>query len=55
MQTNILEYLEQTVKRCPYKIAYTDGENFMWHEVPGNHDHKVWHLGLYNFAQLVFK
>ena len=33
----------------------TDGENFMWHEVPGAHDHKVWHLGLYNFAQLVFK
>lgn len=33
----------------------TDGENFMWHEVPGAHDYKVWHLGLYNFAQLVFK
>ncbi|MDD5900166.1 MAG: alpha/beta hydrolase-fold protein [Lachnospiraceae bacterium] len=33
----------------------TDGENFMWHKVPGYHDHKVWHLGLYNFAQIVFK
>jgi len=33
----------------------TDGENFMWHEVPGAHDYKVWSLGLYNFAQLVFK
>lgn len=33
----------------------TDGENFMWHEVPGGHDHKVWHLGLYNFAQMLFK
>ena len=33
----------------------TDGENFMWHEVPGGHDHRVWNLGLYNFAQMVFK
>ena len=33
----------------------TEGENFMWHKVPGYHDHKVWHLGLYNFAQIVFK
>ncbi|MBR2409250.1 MAG: hypothetical protein IKB07_09910 [Lachnospiraceae bacterium] len=33
----------------------TDGENFMWQTVPGGHDHNVWHLGLYNFAQLVFK
>lgn len=33
----------------------TDGENFMWHEVEGYHDHKVWRLGLYNFAQMVFK
>lgn len=33
----------------------TEGENFMWHEVRGGHDHNVWHLGLYNFAQLVFK
>ncbi len=33
----------------------TDGENFMWHEVAGYHDYKVWNLGLYNFAQMVFK
>ena len=25
MQTNILEYLERTVRRLPEKIAYTDG------------------------------
>lgn len=33
----------------------TEGENFMWHEVSGAHDYKVWSLGLYNFAQFVFK
>lgn len=32
----------------------TDGENFMWQEVAGGHDFKVWYLGFYNFAQLVF-
>lgn len=29
MQTNILEYLEQTVRRVPYKVAFTDGEKGM--------------------------
>lgn len=29
MQTNILEYLEQTVKICPYKTAFTDGDAAM--------------------------
>jgi len=33
----------------------TEGENFMWHEVQGVHDYKVWNLGLYNFAQMLFK
>ena len=32
----------------------TDGENFMWQEVIGVHDFKVWYLGFYNFAQMVF-
>jgi len=33
-----------------------DNENLMWQEIPGgNHDFKVWYLGFYNFAQLVFK
>lgn len=29
-------------------------ENFMWQEISGGHDFKVWYLGFYNFAQLVF-
>ena len=29
MQTNLLEYLEQTVKICPYKTAFTDGVSAM--------------------------
>ncbi len=33
----------------------TDGENFMWHELSGNHDFRIWYLGFYNFAQLAFK
>ena len=28
--------------------------NFRWHEVKGAHNHQVWYLGFYNFAQLVF-
>ncbi len=39
----------------PLTDKLTEGENFMWHKVPGYHDHKVWHLGLYNFAQIVFQ
>lgn len=29
MQTNILEYLEQTVSRVPHKIAYSNGQDHM--------------------------
>lgn len=32
-----------------------DGENFKWQTVKGVHDFKVWYLGYYNFAKLVFK
>lgn len=34
---------------------FTDGENFMWQELPGAHDFHIWYLGFYNFAQLAFK
>lgn len=34
---------------------FTDGENFMWQKVSGGHDFKIWYLGFYNFAQVVFK
>ncbi|SFC84629.1 alpha/beta hydrolase [Butyrivibrio sp. YAB3001] len=34
---------------------FVDGKNYMWQEVPGVHDFKVWYLGFYNFAQLLFK
>ena len=34
---------------------FTDGENFTWQEVKGQHDFAVWNLGFYNFARLVFK
>ena len=34
---------------------FADGENFMWQEIKGVHDFKVWYLGFYNFAQLAFK
>lgn len=33
----------------------TDGENFSWQDVPGQHDFQVWYLGFYNFARLVFQ
>ena len=29
MQTNILEYLEHTIKKCPHKVAFTDGRESM--------------------------
>ena len=34
---------------------FRDGENFMWQELPGAHDFKIWYLGFYNFAQIAFK
>ncbi|MDD6034815.1 MAG: endo-1,4-beta-xylanase [Lachnospiraceae bacterium] len=33
----------------------TDGTNFMWQKVKGQHTFYVWYLGFYNFAQKVFK
>ena len=33
----------------------TDGENFIWQELPGGHDFNIWYLGFFNFAQLLFK
>ncbi|MGN1085183.1 MAG: alpha/beta hydrolase [Lachnospiraceae bacterium] len=33
----------------------TDGVNFMWHKIKGQHTFYVWYLGFYNFAQLVFQ
>ena len=32
-----------------------DGENIMRQTVGGGHDMKVWTLGFYNFAQIVFQ
>ena len=34
---------------------FRDGKNFMWQELPGAHDFKIWYLGFYNFAQITFK
>ena len=33
----------------------SDDENLIWQEVSGGHDFKIWYLGFYNFAQIVFK
>lgn len=30
------------------------GENYEWHERSGGHDWKIWELGFYNFAKLIF-
>lgn len=40
---------------CEKTDRLTEGENFLWQEVAGAHDFKVWYLGFYNFAQLVFQ
>ena len=34
---------------------FTDGENFLWQELPGGHDFNIWYLGFYNFARLAFR
>jgi len=34
---------------------FQDGENYMWQELAGGHDFRIWYLGFYNFAQKVFK
>lgn len=33
---------------------FKDGENYMWQELSGGHDFRIWYLGFYNFAQKVF-
>ncbi len=38
-----------------YTNKVVDGENFTWQEIPGVHDFRVWYLGFFNFAQLVFQ
>ncbi|MCQ2497011.1 MAG: MarR family transcriptional regulator [Lachnospiraceae bacterium] len=32
-----------------------NGANYIWHERSGAHDFKIWYLGLYNFAHIVFQ
>lgn len=34
---------------------FVAGENFLWQELPGQHDFNIWYLGFYNFAQLAFQ
>ncbi|MCR5477807.1 MAG: hypothetical protein K6E92_09365 [Lachnospiraceae bacterium] len=34
---------------------FTEGENYLWQELPGGHDFNIWYLGFYNFAQIVFQ
>lgn len=42
-------------KNLPTVCTQFDSEkNFMWQELKGGHDFKIWYLGFYNFAQLVF-
>lgn len=33
---------------------FEDGKNFMWQELKGAHDFRIWYLGFYNFAQIAF-
>ncbi len=42
---NITSYTERLV----------ENENYMWQERSGGHDFTIWHLGMYNFSQLIFK
>lgn len=43
-------------KELPQVCDRFDPEtNFMWQEVNGTHNFKVWYLGFYNFAQLAFQ
>ncbi len=34
---------------------FQDEENYMWQELKGGHDFRIWYLGFYNFAQKVFQ
>ncbi len=36
---------------CP---QFDPDKNFMWQELKGGHDFKIWYLGFYNFAQIAF-
>ena len=39
---------------CDKTDKLADGKNFMWHTRSGGHDHNIWYLGFYNFAQIAF-
>ncbi len=42
-------------KNLPDVCEQFDPEkNFMWQELKGAHDFKIWYLGFYNFAQIAF-
>lgn len=42
-------------KTLPEVCEQFDPEkNFMWQELKGGHDFKIWYLGFYNFAQIAF-
>ncbi len=50
-----LNSARNAARNLPSKTdRFVDGENFMWQEVLGAHDFKVWYLGFYNFAQMAF-
>lgn len=56
LQDNIAyQSSSQAAKNLPaFTDKITDGENFMWQEKAGGHDFGIWHLGIYNFAQIAF-
>ncbi len=37
---------------CP---AVTDGKNYIWREIHGGHDFRIWYLGFYQFARIAFR
>lgn len=39
---------------CDLTDKLKDGKNFMWQTRSGGHDFGIWHLGFFNFAQIVF-
>ena len=39
-------------KVCP---AFTDGKNYIWREIHGGHDFRIWYLGFYQVAKIVFR
>ncbi len=40
---------------CEKTNKHKDGKNFIWHTRSGGHDHNIWFLGFYNFANIAFK